>query len=75
MQKNENVRPIPSLFLKTVTNAFAEILRIHLRDEQLDGGVDLHSIARRTRYYSGSDLKSEFCVLVAYQSSHQRHSH
>ena len=37
-----------------------EILRLHLRDEQLGEDVDLHNIASRTEYYSGSDLKGEF---------------
>ncbi len=37
--------------------ALAEILRLHLRDEQLGEDVDLHNIASKTDYYSGSDLK------------------
>ena len=37
-----------------------EILRLHLRDEQLGEDVDLHDIASKTNYYSGSDLKGEF---------------
>ena len=36
-----------------------EILRLHLRDEQLGKDVDLHSIASKTDYYSGSDLKGQ----------------
>ncbi|PVI07120.1 AAA-domain-containing protein [Periconia macrospinosa] len=35
-----------------------EILRIHLRGEQLDGSVDLAGLARQTPFYSGSDLKN-----------------
>jgi len=35
-----------------------EILKIHLRGEQLDGSVDLDDIAKRTPFYSGSDLKN-----------------
>ncbi|EUC46569.1 hypothetical protein COCMIDRAFT_92490 [Bipolaris oryzae ATCC 44560] len=35
-----------------------EILRIHLRGEQLDESVDLDDIAKRTPFYSGSDLKN-----------------
>jgi SpoVK/Ycf46/Vps4 family AAA+-type ATPase len=35
-----------------------EILRIHLRGEQLDESVDLADIAKRTPFYSGSDLKN-----------------
>jgi len=38
----------------------AEILRLHLRDEQLGEDVDLRNIASKTDYYSGSDLKGEF---------------
>jgi SpoVK/Ycf46/Vps4 family AAA+-type ATPase len=35
-----------------------EILKIHLRGEQLDDSVDLEDIAKRTPFYSGSDLKN-----------------
>ncbi|CAI6252347.1 unnamed protein product [Periconia digitata] len=35
-----------------------EILKIHLRDEQLDESVDLASLAQQTSFYSGSDLKN-----------------
>ncbi|KAF2689518.1 AAA-domain-containing protein [Lentithecium fluviatile CBS 122367] len=35
-----------------------EILKIHLRGEQLDGSVDLEDLAKRTPFYSGSDLKN-----------------
>lgn len=35
-----------------------EILRIHLQGEQLDALVDLEDLAKRTPFYSGSDLKN-----------------
>lgn len=35
-----------------------EILRIHLAGEQLDASVDLEDLAKRTPFYSGSDLKN-----------------
>ncbi|KAF1943079.1 AAA-domain-containing protein [Clathrospora elynae] len=35
-----------------------EILRIHLKGEQLDALVDLEDLAKRTPFYSGSDLKN-----------------
>ena len=35
-----------------------EILKIHLRDEQLADDVDLPDLASKTAYYSGSDLKN-----------------
>jgi SpoVK/Ycf46/Vps4 family AAA+-type ATPase len=34
------------------------ILRIHLAGEQLDESVDLEDLAKRTPFYSGSDLKN-----------------
>jgi SpoVK/Ycf46/Vps4 family AAA+-type ATPase len=34
------------------------ILRIHLEGEQLDESVDLEDLAKRTPFYSGSDLKN-----------------
>jgi hypothetical protein len=43
----------------------AEILRLNLRDEQLGEDVDLHNIASKTDYYSGSDLKGEFVFSVS----------
>lgn len=49
---------------------FAEILRLHLRDEQLGEDVDLRNIASKTDYYSGSDLKGEFLYSQC-QQSHQ----
>ncbi|KAI0181784.1 AAA-domain-containing protein [Hypoxylon sp. FL1284] len=43
----------------------AAILRIHLRDEQLDpASVSVDDLARRTPLYSGSDLKN-VCVAAA----------
>ncbi|KIM76317.1 hypothetical protein PILCRDRAFT_12910 [Piloderma croceum F 1598] len=45
----------------------SEILRLHLRDEQLGEDVDLHNIASKTDYYSGSDLKA-LCVSAAMAS-------
>jgi SpoVK/Ycf46/Vps4 family AAA+-type ATPase len=35
-----------------------EILKIHLRHEQLDRDVDLEDLAKKTPFYSGSDLKN-----------------
>ncbi|KMU92607.1 proteasome-activating nucleotidase [Coccidioides immitis H538.4] len=35
-----------------------EILKIHLKDEAVDKSVDLVDLARRTPFYSGSDLKN-----------------
>ncbi|KAL3712805.1 hypothetical protein TMatcc_001507 [Talaromyces marneffei ATCC 18224] len=40
------------------------ILKIHLKNEQLDSSVDLADLARRTPFYSGSDLKN-VCVAAA----------
>ncbi|KAK8229951.1 hypothetical protein BKA81DRAFT_344285 [Phyllosticta paracitricarpa] len=40
------------------------ILRIHLKGEQLDEALDLANIAKRTPFYSGSDLKN-LCVAAA----------
>jgi SpoVK/Ycf46/Vps4 family AAA+-type ATPase len=39
-----------------------EILRIHLAGEQLDESVSLDDLAKRTPFYSGSDLKN---IVVA----------
>lgn len=41
-----------------------EILSIHLKDEQLAESVDLADLAKRTPFYSGSDLKN-LCVAAA----------
>jgi SpoVK/Ycf46/Vps4 family AAA+-type ATPase len=40
------------------------ILKIHLRDEQLDPAVSLSELAEKTAFYSGSDLKN-LCVAAA----------
>lgn len=40
------------------------ILKIHLKEEQLDGTVDLGKLAEETPLYSGSDLKN-LCVAAA----------
>lgn len=40
------------------------ILKIHLKNEQLDPSIDLADLARRTPFYSGSDLKN-VCVAAA----------
>ncbi|OKL62520.1 hypothetical protein UA08_02928 [Talaromyces atroroseus] len=40
------------------------ILKIHLKNEQLDQSVDLSDLAHRTPFYSGSDLKN-VCVAAA----------
>ncbi|OLN80957.1 Protein MSP1-like protein 2 [Colletotrichum chlorophyti] len=42
----------------------ASILRILLKDEELDASVSIDEIARRTVLYSGSDLKN-LCVAAA----------
>lgn len=41
-----------------------EILKIHLRNENLSSDVDLASLAKLTPFYSGSDLKN-LCVAAA----------
>jgi len=41
-----------------------EILKIHLRDEQLADNIDLSDVASKTKLYSGSDLKN-LCVAAA----------
>jgi SpoVK/Ycf46/Vps4 family AAA+-type ATPase len=40
------------------------ILKIHLRDEQLDPAVSVGEMAEKTAFYSGSDLKN-LCVAAA----------
>ncbi|KAI1109227.1 hypothetical protein F5Y14DRAFT_40683 [Nemania sp. NC0429] len=42
----------------------AAILRIQLRDEEMDESVSIEDIAKRTPLYSGSDLKN-MCVAAA----------
>ncbi|KAJ1325000.1 ATPase family AAA domain-containing protein 1 [Microdochium nivale] len=42
----------------------AAILGIHLKEETLDGAVDLAQLAKQTPLYSGSDLKN-VCVAAA----------
>jgi len=44
-----------------------QILRLHLRDEQLGEDMDLRNIASKTHYYSGSDLNA-LCVSAAMAS-------
>jgi SpoVK/Ycf46/Vps4 family AAA+-type ATPase len=39
-------------------NDRVEILKIHLRDEKLAEDVDLSDLAKKTPFYSGSDLKN-----------------
>jgi len=59
---NEHERERTSGFFRLVIFlmvTLAEILRLHLRDEQLGEDVDLRNIASKTDYYSGSDLKGE----------------
>jgi SpoVK/Ycf46/Vps4 family AAA+-type ATPase len=54
------IRRLPRrLLVDLPTQADREaILRIHLQGEQLDDSVDLESLAKRTPFYSGSDLKN-----------------
>ncbi|KAI1076534.1 AAA-domain-containing protein [Whalleya microplaca] len=49
----------------------AAILRIHLKDEELDEGVSIDDLARRTPLYSGSDLKN-VCVAAAMAAVRER---
>ena len=49
-----------------------EILKIHLKDESLDPGVDLERIAKATPLYSGSDLKN-VCVSAALSAVREEH--
>ncbi|EUC55976.1 AAA family ATPase [Rhizoctonia solani AG-3 Rhs1AP] len=44
------------------------ILKILLKNEQLESNVDLKDLARQTARYSGSDLKN-VCVMAAYESA------
>lgn len=43
-----------------------KILRVILKDEELDSGFDFKELARKTEGYSGSDLKN-LCVITAYK--------
>ena len=43
------------------------ILKIHLADEKLDESISVESLAQRTPFYSGSDLKN-VCVAAALQA-------
>jgi SpoVK/Ycf46/Vps4 family AAA+-type ATPase len=54
------IRRLPRrLLVDLPTQADREaILRIHLAGEQLDDSVDLEDLAKRTPFYSGSDLKN-----------------
>eukprot|EP00842_Homolaphlyctis_polyrhiza_P004131 jgi/Hompol1/4719/HPOL_001814-RA len=45
-------------------DARASILRLLLREEELDSSVSIESLAKRTKLYSGSDLKN-LCVSAA----------
>ncbi|CRG88906.1 hypothetical protein PISL3812_05941 [Talaromyces islandicus] len=49
------------------------ILRIHLKDEQLDASVSLSELAHRTPFYSGSDLKN-VCVAAALACVREEHA-
>ncbi|KAJ5688762.1 hypothetical protein N7462_003154 [Penicillium macrosclerotiorum] len=53
------------------------ILKIHLKDEQLDPSVDLAEVARRTPLYSGSDLKnlSVAAALACVREENQAAAH
>ena len=50
-----------------------EILKIHLRNEQLADNVDLADLAKKTPFYSGSDLKnlSVTAALNAVKEEHE----
>ncbi|CAE6518158.1 unnamed protein product, partial [Rhizoctonia solani] len=44
------------------------ILKILLKEEQLESDIDLKELAKQTMRYSGSDLKN-VCVMAAYESA------
>ncbi|KAF4449562.1 ATPase family AAA domain-containing 1 [Fusarium albosuccineum] len=44
-----------------------EILKIHLKGEELDGAVDLKLLAKLTQNFSGSDIKN-LCISAAFAS-------
>ncbi|KAJ2155901.1 hypothetical protein GGF46_005531 [Coemansia sp. RSA 552] len=48
-----------------------QILKIHLRGEELDPDVDLQGLAKRTASFSGSDLKN-LCVAAAQAALRER---
>ncbi|KPI40961.1 Protein MSP1 [Cyphellophora attinorum] len=48
------------------------ILKIHLKAEQLSEGLDLADLAKRTPFYSGSDLKN-LCVAAALTAVKEQH--
>ncbi|KAL1954454.1 hypothetical protein VTO42DRAFT_1178 [Malbranchea cinnamomea] len=52
------------------------ILKIHLKNEQLDPAVDLAELARRTPFYSGSDLKNlaVSAALACVREEHEKAS-
>lgn len=51
-----------------------EILKIHLRGEQLDDSVSLEDLAKRTPFYSGSDLKNlaVYAALACVKEENER---
>jgi SpoVK/Ycf46/Vps4 family AAA+-type ATPase len=53
-----------------------EILKIHLKGEQLDSSVDLDDLAKRTPLYSGSDLKNVavFAALACVREENEQAS-
>ncbi|CAE6343799.1 unnamed protein product [Rhizoctonia solani] len=66
------VRRLPCRVLVDLPDVAAReaILKILLKNEQMEDDVDLKDLARQTMRYSGSDLKSMFslCVTAAYES-------
>ncbi|QKX59951.1 uncharacterized protein TRUGW13939_07093 [Talaromyces rugulosus] len=49
------------------------ILRIHLKEEQLEASVNLSELAHQTPFYSGSDLKN-VCVAAALACVREEHA-
>ena len=45
---------------RELTLAVPEILKILLKDEEVAEDVDLKALAKRTEFFSGSDLKRTF---------------
>ncbi|KAG8680756.1 hypothetical protein FRC11_002033, partial [Ceratobasidium sp. 423] len=64
------LRRLPSRILVELPDLDAReaILRILLKDEQIDSDVNLRELADRTPNYSGSDLKN-VCVKAAFESA------